>query len=254
MLLSHEGVKMFKRGNALTVFLLLVMALGVFYFISAPFQAKIDSAVAQATKWTPENIQKDPVGYLSWAQKECEHLLAQLEAREIAMKTKKNEAERELMEKEVDFKNFSELLIECKDAYKNASINKAFPITLRSIQLDEPQLKAKFLEVFQKIELIKKEIPVYKNTIAIMTQNLIEIHKKNVDGNTLQKKIGTDIELTKLQKENSGLNGLSSEFNTLVDTTSAVIKTDVTFSVEDLTKINPKEKATLDFEKIMNSN
>ena len=43
---------------------LIVLALvagGIWFFISKPFQMQVKQTYNQATQWTPENIKKDPV-------------------------------------------------------------------------------------------------------------------------------------------------------------------------------------------------
>jgi exonuclease VII large subunit len=63
----------------------------VAYFTSDVFSTKVDQAAKQWAKWTPENIQKDPAGYLAFAKTQLEKANDTLEARHIALKTKQNE-------------------------------------------------------------------------------------------------------------------------------------------------------------------
>ncbi|MBF0548235.1 MAG: hypothetical protein HQM08_27610 [Candidatus Riflebacteria bacterium] len=244
---------MSRKGNILILFVIIISGLAAFYFISDPFKTKVNMAISQTITWTPENIQKDSVGYLTWAKSECDRILDQLGAREIAIKTKKNEVERELLEKDVDLKALSELLDEAKILYRANVEKKSFPVSLRSIQLNEPQLKAKILESHQKIELLKNSIPVFKNTLSLLTQKIAETQGKSNEVSGLRRKIGNDIELAKLKKETSDLNGLHSELKNLLDTTSAVVQPDSIPSVDDLAKMQSQGQVDLEFEKILNS-
>ena len=63
----------------------------VAYFTSDVFSTKVDQAAKQWAKWTPENIQKDPAGYLAFAKTQLEKANDTLEAKHIALKTKQNE-------------------------------------------------------------------------------------------------------------------------------------------------------------------
>lgn len=56
------------------------------YFLSDPFSDKVGQIKRQITDWTPENILKDPVGYLTWSKDKCDKTEKQLKARQIGIK------------------------------------------------------------------------------------------------------------------------------------------------------------------------
>ncbi len=240
-----------KRGNIAIVVVFIVFLATIFYFWSDPFKAKVDKAVLQATSWTPENIQKDPVGYLTWAKNECNVLSQKLEAREIALKTKENEYKRNLLEKESELVSYSGLLTEAKTTFVTASAARSFPVLLRNIQLSEAQLKTKIVEAYQQIELINKAVPAIKNTIQMLQQQLAAVESRKAEIAGLSKKIGSDIELAKLKTDTAGLANLSNEFTSILDTTSAVINPENIPSINEMAAMTASTSADVVFEKIM---
>lgn len=242
---------MSKRGYVQRLMILAIILVVVFYFSSDPFKTKVDQTITQATSWTPENIQKDPVGYLTWAKNECSILSQKLEAREIALKTKENEYKRNLLEKESELVSFSGLLTEAKATFATASASRSFPVLLRNIQLSEVQLKTKIVEAYQQIELINKAIPAIKNTIQILHQQLTAIESRKSEIVGLIKKIGSDIELAKLKTDTAGLANLSNEFTSILDTTSAVINPENISSIAEMAAMTASTTVDVVFEKIM---
>ncbi len=65
---------------------MLLVGAGIWYFVSDPFRTKVDRAwEPEDTKWTPEQIAKDPVLYLDYVEKEATECLEKLKASKIAI-------------------------------------------------------------------------------------------------------------------------------------------------------------------------
>ena len=98
-----------------------LVAGSIWFFVSKPFQTHVNQAFNQATQWTPENIKKDPVGYLTWALAEVGKTEDKLQASELSLKTKKNATARALEKHTADQSQYEKLLTEFKEAYTTAA-------------------------------------------------------------------------------------------------------------------------------------
>ena len=103
-------------GIIVGLVVLVLVAGGIWFFVSKPFQTNVKQGWNQATQWTPENIKKDPVGYLTWALDEVGKTEEKLQASELSLKTKKNATSRALEKHTADKSQYENLLTEFKDA------------------------------------------------------------------------------------------------------------------------------------------
>ena len=76
----------------------------------------------QATQWTPENIKKDPEGYLTWAVAQVDVTRGKLQAAQLALTKQKIEISNKLEEEEWTQKSQCEaLMTELEKAYTTAT-------------------------------------------------------------------------------------------------------------------------------------
>jgi DNA repair exonuclease SbcCD ATPase subunit len=111
-----------RRGAVSAIVLIIiavvVIGLGVFYFASDPFSSKVDEKVRQATKWTPENIQKDPAGYFTWAIAELKKGREKLKANTLSITIEKEKAVRAAATNSAHAAALKKTLDSAKAAYK----------------------------------------------------------------------------------------------------------------------------------------
>ena len=72
-------------GVVVAVIVLVLVLGGVWYFVSDPFHQRVKDTFTGQTKWTPENIKKDPAGYLSWAIDQTTATKGKLETAQLAL-------------------------------------------------------------------------------------------------------------------------------------------------------------------------
>lgn len=243
-----------KQGlSPILILVLLALAAGVIlYFWSQPFQTRVNEAARQASQWTPENIQKDPVGYLTWAREETGRTEQTLQASTLSLKTKLNEATRQVAANRESLDTYTTLLGEAKSLYREAAATDSWPATLRGVSLTEAQLKAKIVEAFEKVQGLDQLIATYNETSSIMSRKLAEVDAKLSEVRKLRGKLATDLEIAKVKKSVEGLGEISDRLAAIMDTASAL--TDVTagdVSLEDLVTPTGDQKLDEDFSKIM---
>src|SRR5438552_14869923 len=75
-------MNMRRRGGAMTAIVacVAVVLVGgvVWYFVSDPFHTRVNAQLDQMTKWTPEQIAKDPVMYLNFCEEQTKKAIEQL--------------------------------------------------------------------------------------------------------------------------------------------------------------------------------
>lgn len=239
-------------GIIVGLIVLLLVGGGIWYFLSKPFQTHLNQAYSQATQWTPENIKKDPVGYLTWALVEVGKTEEKLQASELSLKTKKNATARALEKHTADASQYEKLLTEFKDAYTAAAAAKKWPARVRNLEFDEMGLKRKIVECNDKIKNTTSLVDTYSKTDKVIADKLGEIEGKLAEVDKLKNKLSTNMEIAKVNQSVEGMDGIGDQLNSIVDTSSALAKTaEEGTSVAEMIKPSGDARVDDEFAKIM---
>ncbi len=153
-----------QRGSAAVkvvaaVAAVVVIGVGVWYFTSEVFKTKVDAGFTQATKWTPENIAKDPVNYLNYVEAQTTQAQQQLKASRIAVAQNRGNLESMKGEASNKIKIGEKAVKDLLDNYKSAVANKAFPITWNGKTLEQEKAQ-------QQALALNKEVTIQKTLLA----------------------------------------------------------------------------------------
>lgn len=246
-----------RRGasNLSAVWSILAVALiggGIWFYLSKPFQTQVKENYRQATEWTPENIKKDPVGYLTWALEEVGKTEQKLEASVLGMKTRKNAVDRALEKHEADNSQYQKLLGDLKEAYRTASASSTWPVKVRDISFDESGLKRKVVECSDKVKNSTSLIETYRRTDDVISGKLREIDMKLAEVVKLKSRLSTDLEIAKVNKSVEGLDSLGDTLTAIVDTSTALAQTaEQGTSVDEMIKPSAANQIDEEFAKII---
>ena len=246
-----------RRGSSAVGIIvgLIVLALvagGIWFFVSKPFQTHVKEGWKGATQWTPENIKKDPVGYLGWALDEVGKTQERLQAIELSLRTKKNATARALEKNTADKSDYEKLLTELIGAYKTAAEQKKWPAKIRNTEFDEMGLKRKIVECNSKIKNTDTLVEAYSKTDKLIGDKLGEIENKLADVEKLKNDLSTKIDLAKANESAEDIGSVGNQLNNIVDTTSALAATaEKGTSVESMIKPSGDAKVDDEFSKIM---
>jgi len=153
--------------------------LTVVYFPSDVFSPKVDQAALQWAAWTPENIQKDPAGYLAFAKGELEKANDSLEARQIALKKKQNEYKRKHSEAKIQHAKHDKLLLELRSKYSeatNSNPTASYPVEINGIPLkDEAALKKLAVKTTKKLKHQEKLVGTYAQFQTKLTAQVTKV-------------------------------------------------------------------------------
>ncbi|MCI5222683.1 MAG: hypothetical protein D3924_08450 [Candidatus Electrothrix sp. AR4] len=141
-----------KAKTVVGMIIVAVIAGSVFYFVSAPFKTKVDMKVEQATKWTPENIQKDPAGYLVWASEKAQSAINSIEARRIALSQQKSKNESLIIDKSQEKTAAHRLFLKFRDAYKAAEADGSWPADIDGSLYNRVQLKNQIVQMKNRLD------------------------------------------------------------------------------------------------------
>lgn len=134
---------MLRLTGALLI--LATLAGGILYFQSDFFRFKADQTVKDWTEWTPENITKDPKGYLQFAVGELDKIKGQLEAHKLHLNVELDKTVTHIKGQQLTTAASTNVLDELRTVYHNA--RKVYPVSFQGKNLDETAFQEKVVEV-----------------------------------------------------------------------------------------------------------
>ncbi|MFW5724536.1 MAG: hypothetical protein ACOCYP_02680 [Planctomycetota bacterium] len=229
-----------------------LLAFGVFYLVSDPFSTKVDDAISGATEWTPENIQANPVGYLSWASKQVAGTEQKLKASQLSLTTKRNQARRKLEKAEAEMSTYQAFLDEAKESYRAAKTADTWPVTVRSKQLDEADLKRLVVDANSKHQNQKEMHAAFTRTLGIIETKLSELAAKLTEVQKMKNKLETDLEVAKTNQTVAGLDDIDDRVGAIIDTSNALAGTTTDeISLDEMIIPSGQQRVDTEFEAIM---
>lgn len=181
----------------------IVVGLAAWYFISDPFKARTDETIDQLTKWTPENIAKDPVGYLNFVEKKTQQAQQQLKADRISVA--QNKAKLEAMKDEAANKVRigEQTLKDLKTAYEKAkgeSATDPAKVEWKGQEKDASWIKSQLVTIFKQTETQKSILAKVDGGLTKLAAQLTKIEKAEGDAVAQLAEIAANKELLKVQK------------------------------------------------------
>lgn len=217
----HHYPNKHQQGSTLIIgiIVLVVLGLGVFYIVSDPFSTKVNTALTGATEWTPENIQKDPVNYLTWALGKTKSSVSQLKTSELSLTMKRNKTTQKSDALSAQIKDGGEKLSKAKKLYKST---ETWPLQINGNDITQEQLKNKILEAHNSLENKKKLAKSHTKTNSIIKRKLTEVKNRILEAEQMKDKIATDLEIAKTNKAVAGITDIGSELNAIIATSDAL--------------------------------
>ncbi len=139
-------------GIIVGILALAVVGGTAWYFVSDPFQAKVDEATRQATKWTPENIAKDPDGYAQWALGQMDTHENTLKARQIELSQISSRLERQIADAEESISTDSARMDAIRSSYKDAAADGTFPISVGTATIEQDDAERLMVDARRRID------------------------------------------------------------------------------------------------------
>lgn len=250
-----------RKGSAavkavVAVAAVVVIGVGVWYFTSDVFRTKVDSGFTQATKWTPENIAKDPVNYLNYVEAETTNAQQSLKASRIAVAQNRAKLESMKGEAEAKIKAGEKAVKELVEVYKKGEADKAFPVTWNGKSLEKDK-------VMQQTITFDKQVKIQKNLLGKVDGGLKKLDAQETKIAEAEGNAQSQLAEIKANRELLKVQALTDDIkDKLVSMQSAVAATvgaatDTSSGVMSLDQLAAESEAAVDtsaFDKILANN
>ena len=230
-----------------------VVVIGVaVYFISDPMRTKMKESYDQFAKWTPENIAKDPKGYLSFCEEKTNEAIQKCKASKIAISGQQAKLEQMRQDTEDKLKVGEKALGELKELYRKAETDKKWPLTWQGKELEQEQAKRQVLRLAGEIESKTKLAKEYKGAGDQLRVQLTKVDDAFDRANEQLSTIKVNREKLAVQQITEDLKNNLVAMGSAIQTTIVDVNTQGgTFSLDDLAS---RSEATVDeskFDEIM---
>jgi chromosome segregation ATPase len=138
------------------------------YFFSPLFKGGVERAWENFSQWTPENIAKNPIGYLDFAEKQAKETMTSLKASEISLAQRK--AKLDGMKEDADKKIAAgtAALGELKTTYSAAEEASSWPVEWRGEKRTRDFVRSQIKSLFAQVES-------QKGLVSKITTGLVQL-------------------------------------------------------------------------------
>ena len=183
-----------------TVAVVAVAALAVYYFTSDVGRTRITEAGKQYAQWTPENIAKDPENYLSFCEQECNAALLKLKASEIEIAQNRGSLESMAAAAKNKVTAGAKGLTELKAAYKQAETEAKFPFTWNGKSYAQDAAKRDIVSLFRQVEAQKSVAAKAEAGVQRLDGQVARIQEGRAKAQEQLQEIATSRSLLKVNK------------------------------------------------------
>jgi chromosome segregation ATPase len=233
---------------------LLVVVLVGWYFISDTFRTKVDATADQMTKWTPENIAKDPVNYLNFCEQKTKQAIEDLKADRIAVEQNraKLQSMRDTASNKVNVGR--QALVQLVDTYKRTDSANVWPVAYEGSSRDKDWFKTNIVSLNKQVETQRTILTKVEAGLKKLDAQVVKIEKAQAEATTQLAEIGTNRELLKVQKLTDDLKDrLVSMKGALQGVVNTASETGATISLDQLAAESTPAADTAEFDKILNT-
>lgn len=221
------------------IFLLLLIAVvaGFAYFamgILSPSLNDDDIPVQEKTWDDPEDIARDPIGYLEWAQVQVAEAVLTLQQQKGELTRQKVEAERRVSEtareRELVARRFEELRV----FYRNALAQGAWPVQVADQSYEESALKNEIVAQSAKLDGLDASMVQFETIQDSLDEYLATLERRLSEAKTKSAEIVRQTEIAKVEDSLSDLTSLDADIEGILSATGVISPLSSTPNVEQL--------------------
>jgi len=172
-------------GLGTLLLLLLIGGAATAYFVSAPYQAKVDREIRSFTQWTPENIQRDEGGYLEWAAGEVQEANERLAAERLRLTSERESLLFRLQELQSNQTMSESSLNELKRLFKAGN----FPVALNGFEYTQAELGREILSRHNQLESQRELLVSLQARIKLVKEDLVRLRTAEIEREALAAEI-----------------------------------------------------------------
>ena len=130
-----------------------VLVVGIVaYFVSDPFQTKVDTEYERLTDWPPERIAEDPEGFLRSCERKTIRAMEGMKASEIGITQNRHEIERMAEGAKKKVQVGTKALGELKGLYRGAEKEKGWPVQWRGQAREQEWTKRQIVALHAQVQ------------------------------------------------------------------------------------------------------
>ena len=214
--------------------------------------AELREAIRQDSTWTSENIAKNPYLFLQDQIASCGKLMEKLDAQRITLVRMGKKAMRMSNDAESLIAIYSKFLSDAKVAFKAASSENKWPVSLNGYKLDEEELTEKIADALERVDRAKQE-KKENSAIAKKVEIRLGILKtKRYELSKLRTKLVHQAEQVKMNAAFAKMGDLNSILGAMKDMMLEIDEDPTKLSIEDLTAVSPTDKRTKAVQSFLN--
>ncbi|HSH95275.1 MAG TPA: hypothetical protein VK968_14070 [Roseimicrobium sp.] len=240
-------------GIVIGVLAVLLVGGGIYYWVSDPGRTRMNEAWKQGTKWTPEQIAKDPVMYLNYVEAEANSALEKLKASKIAIAQNKGNLEKMRDDAKHSIDVGKKAVTELVAAYK-AAPSDAKTISWNNKDMDVNIVKTQVVSLDKEVQtkqILLKKVQSGLDNLDVQSAKII---KAEADAKAQIAEIQTNRELLKVQ----GItDDLKNKFDTMQVAVASVVTTatdtgsNSVVSLDQLAAQSEVKADNADFDKVL---
>lgn len=240
--------------------ILAVLVGGGLYLTSDKIKAWWDQQWTGMTEWTPENIARNPEGYLTWAQGKFTQIEGQLEGHQVALRAKRNDVEAKLKETDLYLNRLTNSLAKLKGEYQGAvNTGDWTDVKIDGKSVSEEDVRRLILETDEELARAVRKQSVYRRYESRVEGELTKVAKLLKDLQTKREEIDEQLEYVKMDRTVADYTALMNKVDSVLNTSKAIRENEADkLSVDDLVKLEERNQKLEDekvrFNRIMESN
>jgi hypothetical protein len=200
--------------------LLLIVAIAAVYLSSDVFRSKADAAYRQFAEWTPENIAKDPLGYLDFCEAETKAALEKLKATKIEIAQNRVQLQDTQANSEkliaLGDKKIRELLLR----YELAEETGQWPLEWSGSKLDKPAAD-------RQLTKLDRDITGQKEIAKAAANGLVQLDKESARVDELTTKAREQLDTLKVKRQTVKIQQISDSLRDQLVNIGAMVRTTV---------------------------
>lgn len=200
--------------------LLVIVAIAALYLTSDVMRTKADAAYRQFAKWTPENIAKDPLGYLDFCEAETKAAIDKLKATRIEIAQNRVELQDSQGNAEkliaLGDKKIRELLLK----YELAEETGQWPVDWSGSKLDKDAAT-------RQLAKLDRDISGQNQIGSAAAAGLVRLDKESIRVDQLTAKAREQLDAIKVKRQTLKIQQISDGLRDQLVSIGAVVRTTV---------------------------
>ncbi len=224
---------------------------GGIYLASDVWRTKANSAYDQFAKWTPENIAKDPTGYLNFCEEQTNKAVEKLKANEIAIAQKKAAIASMRDDAQGKVRVGNKALDELKSFYRQT--DTTWPVTWMSTSLDQDACKRQIMKFASETKSQSDLLNKLESALTTLSAQAVKVQEARDKAKEQLATIATNREMLKVQQITDELKNNLVAMKAVIETSVVGVASNESGSMS-LSDLTAKSAGTVDeteFAKIM---